>query len=211
MREVAKVVGLLVASFAWVLYGPLFYHQIEIGKAAALKNQRGNFDATMQLSAVACADLDWWVTNVCQAYKPILTPPRHLIMHTDASSTIGWGDTLNGSACGGPWSAAEKKHHINFLELKAVLLALQSWESLVSGKHVCVMVDNQAAVSIINYMGSSHSEDHETMARTIWLWCIKNQVYLSAAHIAGSDIIEADFQSRSVDFSIEWKLNEHKL
>ena len=39
MREVAKVVGLLVASFAWVLYGPLFYHQIEIGKAAALKNK----------------------------------------------------------------------------------------------------------------------------------------------------------------------------
>lgn len=52
MREVAKVFGLHVASFAGVLYGLLFYHQIEIGKAAALKNQRDNFDATMLLLAL---------------------------------------------------------------------------------------------------------------------------------------------------------------
>ena len=66
--------------------------------------------------------------------------PAPSIMHTDVSSTMGWGTTLNGSTCGSPWSAAEKKHYINFLELKTVLLALQSWESLVSGKHVRVMV-----------------------------------------------------------------------
>ena len=73
------------------------------------------------------------------------------------------------------------------------------------------MVDNQMAVSVINYRGSSHSENNDAMARTIWLWCIKNRVYLSASHIAGSDNIEVDFQSWSVDFSIEWKLNENKL
>lgn len=58
MREVAKVFGLHVASFAGGLYSLLFYHQIEIVKAAALKNQRGNFDATMQLYAVARTDLN---------------------------------------------------------------------------------------------------------------------------------------------------------
>lgn len=121
--------------------------------------------------------------------------PAPSVMHTDVSSTMGWGTTLNGSTCGSPWSAAEKKHYINFLELKTVLLALQTWESLVSGKHVHVMVDNQMAVSVINYRGSSHSENNDAMARTIWLWCIKNRVDLSAAHIAGSDNIEADFQS----------------
>ena len=89
MREVAKVFGLHVASFAGFLYGLLFYHQTEIGKAAALKNQRGNFDATMQLSAVARIDLNWWVTNMCQAYKPILTLPPQLCILMCPAQWVG--------------------------------------------------------------------------------------------------------------------------
>ena len=211
IREVAQVVGKLVASLPAVLFGPLFYRQIEIDKASALKAARGNYEADMTLSPVALGDLAWWIANIMLVSKPIVTPPPDLIMHTDAASTVGWGATLNKLSCGGAWSASEKEHHINFLELKAVFLALQSWDKIVLQKHVRVMIDNQTAVAAINHMGSCHSKDVDAMAREIWLWCKDKEIWLSAAHIAGSKNVEADYLSRSVDFSIEWKLNEGKL
>ena len=42
---------------------------------------------------------------------------------------------------------------------KAVLLGLQSFEKAIVGKHVKVLVDNTAAVSCINQMGTCHSQD----------------------------------------------------
>ena len=65
------------------------------------------------------------------------------------------------------------------------------------------MVDNQTAVAVINHMGSSHSMDNNHMAREIWLWCMTNHTWLSAVHVPGSHNVDADLQSRSVDFSME--------
>ena len=59
--------------------------------------------------------------------------------------------------------------------------------------------------------GSSHSDQNNSIARQIWLWCIQHHIWLSAAHIAGSRNVETGFQFRSVDFSKEWKLDTQKL
>ena len=40
----------MVSSFPGVLYGPLFYRQLELDKAMVLKANNGNFDAVMTLS-----------------------------------------------------------------------------------------------------------------------------------------------------------------
>ena len=75
------------------------------------------------------------------------------------------------------------------------------------------MVDNQTTLEVLNLsqMGSSHSDQNDSIARKIRLWCIQHHIWLSAAHIAGSRNVEADFQSWSVDFSSEWKLDTRKL
>ena len=44
------------------------------------------------------------------------------------------------------------------------------------------------------------------MARTIWEWCIKSNIWLSACHIPGSKNIETDKQSRVFNVSTEWSL-----
>ena len=212
IRFVAKVIGLMVASFPGVLYGPLFYRQLENDKTVALKQSCGNFDGKMSVSNVAKQDLDWWITHVQSTAKSILTAEPKEVMYTDASSTIGWGAVLNGKRCSGAWSHEEKQDHINCLELKAILFALKSWRSVLKNKHVRIMCDNQTAVAAINHMGTSHSTVINQTARTIWLWCIDNDIWLSAAHIAGTLNVEADFQSReAVEFSMEWKLNPDKL
>lgn len=64
IRAVSEVIGLMVASFPGVMYGPLYYRQLEIEKVAALKQSRGNFEATMNLSDMAKSDLHWWIENI---------------------------------------------------------------------------------------------------------------------------------------------------
>ena len=55
----------------------------------------------------------------------------------------------------GYWTKEEAQHHINYLELLAVLLALQAFSTSLMGKHVKVMIDNMTALTDINYMGTS--------------------------------------------------------
>ena len=59
-----------------------------------------------------------------------LHPLKHAVqLFTDASNE-GWGAHLGDSTAKGVWSPMESRLHINFLELKAVLLALRQFEHL---------------------------------------------------------------------------------
>lgn len=103
IREVSKVIGLLVSSLPCVQYGSLFYRSIEIDKNKALKVSKGNFEAYMTLSPESKADLKWWITNLSVAYKNILQNNPDVEMKTDASKT-GWGAVYEGQAAQGRWT-----------------------------------------------------------------------------------------------------------
>ena len=210
IRELAKVIGMIVASFPAVKYGPLHYRQLEKEKIAALKSKKGDFDQTMQLSSTGCDELQWWCDNVDEACNDILQGEPDLVISTDASLT-GWGCHCDGVLSGGHWSASEKEFHINYLELKAVLLALKSFRSRVLKQHVRLMIDNTTAVSCINKMGTSHSDACNDITHAIWSWCVHNSVWISAAHIPGSLNTEADQESRRINTDAEWKLDETSL
>ena len=47
----------------------------------------------------------------------------------------------------GTWSVPESQLHINFLELKAVMLALKRFQHIVQGKIVIVATDNTTVVA----------------------------------------------------------------
>ena len=57
VREVAELVGLMVASFPGVMHGPLFYRQLELDKVMALRASKGDFNALMTLSETSKSDL----------------------------------------------------------------------------------------------------------------------------------------------------------
>jgi len=82
IRAVSEVIGLMVASFPGVMYGPLYYRLLEKEKVAALKQSRGNFEATMNLSDMGKTDLHWWIENITTTHgNPQLT------VYSDASLT----------------------------------------------------------------------------------------------------------------------------
>ena len=92
IREVAQLIGVLVACFPGVEFRQLFYRQLEIDKAAALKLHKGDFDQSKVLSDFAKQDLVWWIEKVGMGKKFSHGNPV-IILKTDASLR-GWGQCL---------------------------------------------------------------------------------------------------------------------
>ena len=107
----------------------------------------------------------------------------------------------------GRWNPDEATHDINYLEMLAVLFALQSFSDKVSAKHIKLMVDNTTAVATINQMGTCHSNLNNKLVQQIWEWCILHGVWLTVAHIPGKSNTEADRESRLSRKETEWCLD----
>ena len=64
IREVARVIGLMTASFLGIKYGPLHFRDLERCKSRAVKESKGSYDCTMKLDGLALCDLQWWIDNI---------------------------------------------------------------------------------------------------------------------------------------------------
>ena len=83
VREVAKVLGNLAASFEAVTDGRLFYRFKEIDKINALRLSKGKFDTSLTAKDEIC----WWRQNVQNSSRKIISAPTvDYIIRTDASN-----------------------------------------------------------------------------------------------------------------------------
>ena len=164
---------------------------LEHDKIDALRKSKGNFDALMTLSSQSRTELTWWVDNILTSTKAISHGNPDLILTTDASNA-GWGAVCGNTSTGGLWSIEEQNNHINYLELKAVLLGLRSLCYTFTEKHILVQSDNTTAVAYIKAMGGIKSMSCDNMATAIWEWCISRNIWLRATHIPGSENTQAD-------------------
>ena len=99
-----------------------------------------------------------------------------------------------------------KSHHINYLELLAVYLGLKAFCSSHRDMHISLRIYNTTAVAVINHMGTSHSQQLNTLNVEIWEWCIAHNLWISAGHIAGKCNVEADQASSQNQIATEWML-----
>jgi len=210
IREVACVLGKIVSSFPGVMYGPLHYRRTEQEKIRALRNNQWNFDRRMSLPPRAKSELEWWVENVMTAKNFLTRGGPTCTLTTDASNE-GWGAVYGNQSTGGLWSSDEKSHHINFPELLAVFLGLKVFCRSHSDTNIRLQIDNTTAVTVINHMETSHSEQLNTLTNKIWAWCISRNLWVSAAHIAGKSNVEADHESKQHQTATEWMLNKALL
>ena len=140
-----------------------------------MKANLGDFDKTMALSLKAQEDIKWWIVNACLSKKHLDHGKISHVLYTDAS-TKGWGASMTNETTGGEWSTTEKDHHINYLQIRAILFSLQSLCRDMSNVHIKVMTDNSTAVAYINSMDGSHSLPCNDMAREIWEWCMARNI-----------------------------------
>ena len=139
--------------------------------------------------------------------RPLQITHRDLTIKSDISMS-GWGASCQGENTGGPWMATEKTHHINYLELKAAFLALQSFCSKRTSISVLLCLDNMTAITFINRMGGNHSYLLLGLTSQIWNWCIRKNIIIHAEHLPGVENVWADWESRHLVDSSDWKLDQ---
>ena len=175
ITDVAQALGYMVSSFPGVMFGPLYFRQLERDKMEALKCNKGVFDAFMTISDTARQGLEWWVMHVdsTNSYNVISHGEPTIVLFTHVSFT-GWGCSLNNISTGGNWTAEEANNHLNYLELLGVFLVLQSFSLTIKRQRVKVMVDNITALSDLNHMGTRlpHSPLEWTLVNTVFKDCI---------------------------------------
>ena len=183
IRELAGVVWKIVSSFPGVMDAPLHYRLLEDGKFLALQNTCWDFDKHVSFteSQIRASLVD---KQYLRAYNILKLEAPTITLSTNASK-LDWGAVLATQSTGALWSSTGRQNHINYLELLAAFLGLQSFCSSKHDCHVRLMIDNTTAVAVINHMGTSHSDPLNRLTKEIWLWCIPRNIHLSAAHIAG--------------------------
>ena len=85
IRQVARVLGLLVSSFSAVQYGPLYYKNIENSNIKTLNQNRGDYDSKMFITAKMREDLLWWINNLPSQKRDICHGNARKIITCDAS------------------------------------------------------------------------------------------------------------------------------
>lgn len=119
----------------------------------------------------------------------------------------GLGVVSNGVGTNGKWSAQERMLHINVLELKGALLAIQALLKNQRQITVSLNMDNSTAVSYINHKGGTHSMELVQLTLKLWDWCILRDIYLIARHVPGKTNTLADRESREFRDEPNWKLD----
>ena len=116
------------------------------------------------------------------------------------------GEPSNGiQPIGNRWEEAELPH-MNFLELRAVWLALNSYfRNSCNVRHVKIPSDNSTAISYVNNMDGK-LEPYDDFAKNIWEFCISKNLWIIACFIPGTDNITADWKSRKFNDDIVWQL-----
>ena len=203
LHALASFIGLTVASAPAVNLAPLRYKYLEIIRNKGLSQHFGDYDSTVLLDAHSRELITWWIRNVDSLSRSLLSCPPQFEIHTDACLT-GWGAAVGDLTTGGHWAHTELDH-INCLELKAILLGLQSLCKDYSQTHIRLRSDNTTAVACINRCGSTKLSLNSVI-EDIFAWAESRRITLSAQYVKGLDNVVADSASRLRNLDGEWML-----
>ena len=205
-RQFMSLIGLLTATEKQVHLGRLHKRPIQWH----LKNNwrvPESLEKIIPLPKSLHPHLRWWLeeSNVLQGQP--LHPIKHALQIITDASKEGWGAHLNELTARGSWSVPESKLHINYLELKAVFLALKEFQNHCAGQMILIASDNTTVVAYINKEGGMRSGPLCALLWRILTWCSQRQVTLKARHIPGHLNVIADKLSRlGQTIQTEWSL-----
>lgn len=206
IREFAKLIGVLIAACPATKYGFLYTKILERQKFIALLEKNNNYEAKIVLSKVILEDLNWWNQNIFTTFCDLNKVIYKYEIFTDASLT-GWGAICNENKVNGQWKVTEKEYHINQLELLAAFLGLKSFARNESNCAILLRIDNTTAISYINRMGGIQFPHLNKVARDIWQWCERRNIWLFASYVNTKENC-ADAESRKINPDTEWELSD---
>ncbi|XP_021355212.1 uncharacterized protein LOC110451492 [Mizuhopecten yessoensis] len=167
-----------------------------------------DWEAFIPLSQSVKEFAQWWTirNNVLKGVSLHRSSPT-MTLYTDASKT-GWGAYLNGQARSGSWTGDHLSEHINVLEMRAVLLAIQDLRSYLQDQVICVATDNSTVVAYLQKQGGTRSHVLCALAIRILLLCQEWCLTIQVKHLPGRLNVLADTLSRRLQPVLtEWQLD----
>lgn len=208
IRDFAELIGSLVFASTALKYSPVYIKNLEREKFLALKRNSENYEARMVLDQkVLKDDFTWWKENISHSFNPIKTFDFKIEIFTD-SSLDGWGANIKGDRTHGFWKAEERGLHINILELKAAFFGLVCYAKNLRNCDILLRIDNTTAISYINRMGGIQFPILNGIAREIWQWCERRDLWIFASYIKSKDNVIADHESRVLEPETEFEISE---
>ena len=178
----------------------MMWHIQELRKPAT-------YSTMTQLNDLSREELKWWIENLkINKGNSIQTRQPDIIIQTDAALT-GWGAHCQGNKTGGPWTREESMLHINILELKAVYLALRTFTTMEKPSHIHFQIDNTCAIAYLLKMGGTKNQTMTKIAKEIWDYLLSNKITITAEYLPSKLNQVADWESRHVEDSTEWKID----
>lgn len=206
IEDFASLIGKLVSLCPATTYGWLYTKVLERQKFLALKSCNFDYKSSMYISDKSKEDMGWWLKNLPKSFCSLEQPDFDVTIFTDASRS-GWGAKMEDQEAFGFWDKKELTYHINVLELRAVYLALKSFEKDLRSKRILLRIDNKTAIAYINKMGGIQHENFNQLSRKIWIWAEERVNTLYASYIKSADNYEADALSRIKNSDTEWALD----
>ena len=204
IRDFAKCLGTIVSCCPAIKYSWLYTKNLERRKFLALESNNNNYDSIMSLNPYI-NDFDWWKSQIMVGENSIEPLEFILEIFSDASLTC-WGIFCNNEKTNGHWDENERKANINILELKAAFFGLKCYAKDAVNCNILMRIDNTTAISYMNRMGGIQYKHLNDIAREIWQWCEKRNIYIFASYINTKDNIEADAESRKLEPETEYEL-----
>ena len=151
--------------------------------------------------------LPWSDRAFLEASIPIQSGYPSQVLMTDAS-LWGWGGVVPPYQVHGIWEPEMRNRSMNWLELKAIHLALLHFLPLLKGRCVSLRSDNMTALACIRKQGSLISQDLWSLSREILVLSWQSKIRLVPQHLKGALNVLADKASRGSPISTEWSLDE---
>jgi len=207
LRKLASLISLLESTRPAIWRAPLHFRHLQIDLIIGLQISQKSFDSYISLCQKSEIELEWWLMNIHKVNgSPFHLPSPDMIITTDASKK-GWGAVQGSLKTNGKWSEQEAKLHINYLELMAAFLALQSFLKDKTHMTILLRIDNTTAIAYIDNKGGTRSPQLLALALELWEWCPSKDILVMATHIAGKENISADRESREFKDMSEWTLD----
>ena len=193
-----------------VQLGRLHMRPLQFHLLANWKPHRDSLVQPIPISHSCRVAIKWWMNpSIYVAGIPIVIPAPDFHLFSDDSHS-GWGAHLEplGLEVQGLWDVAFQDLHINNLELRAVFLALQHFQSHIYNSCVMVASNNSSVVAYLKKQGGTHSPSLCMLVWELLYWCHHRNIHIQVGHIPGKLNVLANSLSRPDRIlPTEWSLD----
>ena len=197
LKELQSLIGLLAFLARALVASRTFLRRlIDLTCGVAHQHQRIGLDGVMD-------DLNWWITVLESRHmfamkfqdSKILRPSEHSLS-TD-SCLFACGAVFEKQWFSFRFPEAMQKHSgdIALKELAALVLAVMTWSSALSGKRILVHCDNQAVVAVTK-SGTCKNQVIMSLMRYFVLQCLKRDLSVVVSYIPSEENTGPDLLSR---------------